>query len=164
MRNEPFNRQLISDLSTLAASALTQLRDEQRLVRETLTALPIPADDIPEAWSIFAESIWQTLREQEVLPTAAGGYAGPESLWQGTQDLRAVLEDKDLSAVAAKEMSWAVSAGGERRLEAIEPFLCPWPFLETVIVELIKDLLSVVEFFCGAKQRRCCRIGFSYRI
>jgi hypothetical protein len=143
MRAEPFNRQLINDLSALAASALTQLRDENRLVRETLNALPIPADDIPESWSIFAESIWQTLREEEALPTAAGGYAGPQSLWQGTQDLRAVLEDEDLTTFAGKEMSWAVSAG--QRNSRIDRLLSHIGVEELTLDGLLKQLESAAQ-------------------
>jgi hypothetical protein len=111
MRSEPFNRQLIGELSGLAATALTVLRDEKRLVRETLNAFPIPTDDIAENWTALADSIWEALRKQEVLPTAAGAYADPASLWQGTQDLRAVLDDKDLTVLAGQDRSWAISAG-----------------------------------------------------
>ena len=101
MRGEAFNRQLIGELSGLAAGALTVLRDEKRLVRETLNALPIPADDIAENWTELANSIWQMLREEKMLPTAAEGYADPPSLWQGPQDLRAVWRTKILRRLVA---------------------------------------------------------------
>jgi hypothetical protein len=143
MRNEPFNRQLINDLSALAATALTQLRDENRLVRETLNALPIPGDNIAESWTGFAESIWQTLRAEGVLPTAAGGYAKPGALWQGTQEFRSVLNDQDLTALADKEMSWTVSAG--QRNSRIDRLLTHVGVEELLLDRLVKHLESGVQ-------------------
>lgn len=138
MRNETFNRELIGKFCGLAASALTQLRDEKRLVRETLNSLPIPVDDIMEGWRALADSIWQALREQEVLPTAAGTYADPASLWQGTHDLRAVLEDEDLTALAGRDRSWAVSAG--RRNSRIDSLLSHVGVEELTLDGLLKQL------------------------
>jgi hypothetical protein len=111
MREEPFNHQLVDDLAALAASALTQLCDEDRIVRESLNAFPIPADDVAENCKKVAEAMWQAMREQEVLPKAAGGYANPASLWQGTQELRAVFDDADLTVLAGDATAWAVSVG-----------------------------------------------------
>jgi len=111
MRGEPFNRQLTDHLAVLVASALTQLRDEGRIVRESLNAFPVPTDDLPESWKKVAEEIYQAMREEGVLPKAAGGYANPSSLWQGTQELRAVFDDADLAALVGAETAWAVSSG-----------------------------------------------------
>jgi hypothetical protein len=143
MRNEPFNRQLIDDLSALAATALALLRDENRLVRDTLNALPIPADDIAEGWAMLAGSIWQTLRAQGVLPTAAGGYAETGGLWQGTQEFRTVLDDQDLTALAGKEMSWAVSAG--QRNSRIDRLLTHIGVQGLTLDGLIKQLESAAQ-------------------
>jgi hypothetical protein len=111
MREEPFNDQLTDDLAALTASALAQLRDEDRIVRESLNAFPIPADDVAENYKKVPEAMWQAMREQGVLPKAAGGYANPTSLRQGTQDLRAVFDDVDLAALVGDEVAWTVSAG-----------------------------------------------------
>lgn len=111
MRAEPFNKQVIEDLAALAASALTQLRDEGRLVRESLNAFPIPADELRDGWKNVGDALWQVMREEEVLPKAAGDCAKPSSLWQGTQELRAVFEDSDLATLFGGEKAWAVSAG-----------------------------------------------------
>jgi hypothetical protein len=143
MRGEPFNRQLIGELSGLAATALTELRDEKRLVRETLNALPIPADHIAEGWTALAETIWQALSEQEVLPAAAGAYANPASLWQGTQDLRAVLKDEDLTALAGQDRSWAVSAG--QRNSRIDRLLSHVGVGELTLDGLLKQLESATQ-------------------
>jgi hypothetical protein len=143
MRSESFNRQLIDELSSLAATALTKLRDEKRLVRETLNAMPIPADDIPENWTALADSIWQALRDHQVLPTAAGAYAGPASLWQGTQDFRAVLDNKDLTVLASQERSWAVSAG--QRNSRIDRLLSHIGVEELTLDGLLKQLESTAQ-------------------
>jgi hypothetical protein len=111
MREEPFNDQLTDDLAALAGSALTQLRDEDRIVRESLNAFPTPTDDVAENYKKVPEAMWRAMREQEVLPKAAGGYANPTSLRQGTQDLRAVFDDADLAALVGDDMVWTVSAG-----------------------------------------------------
>src|SRR5260370_32261346 len=107
MRAEPFNQELIDDLAALAASALTQLRDENRIVRESLNAFPIPADDVPEALKKVAEALWQTMRDEEVLPKAAGGYANPASLWQGTQELGTGIDDAALAPLAEDDAASA---------------------------------------------------------
>ncbi len=143
MRSDPFNRQLIDDLSRLVVTALTVLRDEKRLVRETLNALPIPADDIAEGWTALAECIWQTLREQEVLPTAGAAYAYPASLWQGTQDLRAVLEDEDLTTLAGEDRSWAVSPG--QRNSRIDRLLSHVGVEELTLDELLEQLEGAAQ-------------------
>jgi hypothetical protein len=111
MRAEPFNHELIDNLAALAASALMQLCDEDRIVRKSLNAFPIPADDVPEALKKIADGLWQTMRGEEVLPKASGGYANPAALWQGTQELRTVFDDNDLTALASDDAAWAVSAG-----------------------------------------------------
>lgn len=143
MRSEPFNRQLIGELSSLAASALTELRDEKRLVRETLNALPIPTDEIAESWTELGDSIWQMLREEKMLPTAAEAYADPPSLWQGTQDLRAVLEDEDLTAIASGDKYWAVSAG--QCNSRIDRLLSHVGVEELTLDGLLKQLESVAQ-------------------
>ena len=143
MRGEPFNRHLIDELSSLAATALTELRDQKRLVRETLNALPIPADDIAEGWTALAESVWQALCEQEALPTAAEAYAGPTCLWQGTQDLRAVLNDEDLTALAGQDRSWAVSAG--QRNSRIDRLLSHVGVEELTIDGLVRQLEAAAQ-------------------
>jgi hypothetical protein len=117
MRAEPFNHELIDDLAALAASALLELAEEDRIARDSLNAFPIPADDLPEALKKIPEALWQTMRDEAVLPKAAGGYANPASLWQGTQELRAVLDDADLTALAEDDTAWAVSAG--RRIDRL---------------------------------------------
>jgi hypothetical protein len=111
MREERFNDQLINEIAGLAASALSQLRDEARIVRESLNAFPIPADDIAENYHKVAEALWQAMRQRTVLPRDAGGYSNPELMWQGTQELRAVFNDSDLTALSGHEMAWTVSAG-----------------------------------------------------
>jgi hypothetical protein len=143
MRSEPFNRQLIGELSTLAATALTKLRDEKRLVRETLNALPIPADQIAEGWSALADSIWQTLRQQKVLPTVAGAYANPASLSHGTSDLRAILDEEDLAALAGQDRSWAVSAG--QRHSRIDRLFSHVGVEELTLDGLLKQLESAAQ-------------------
>lgn len=138
MRGEPFNRELISELSALAASALVQLRDEGRLARDTLNALPVPSDNFPEDWKILAETIWRVMSEQEVLPKAASGYAASASLWQGTQELRAVLADADLAALAEKNMAWTVSMG--QRNGRVDQLLKHVGVVELTLNDLPKQL------------------------
>lgn len=143
MRSEPFNRQLVGEISGLIATALTDLRDEKRLVRETLNALPIPADDIAENWTGLADSIWQALRQQQVLPTAAGEYANPISLSQGIQDLRSVLDEKDLSVLAGQIKFWAVPAG--QRNSRIDRLLSHVGVEELTLDGLLKQLESTAQ-------------------
>ncbi|BCH27798.1 sacsin N-terminal ATP-binding-like domain-containing protein [Mesorhizobium sp. L-8-3] len=143
MRSEPFNQQLIREISGLIATALTELRNEKRLVRETLNALPIPTDDIAENWTGLAETIWQALRQQQVLPTAAGAYANPISLSQGIQDLRAVLDDKDLSLLADQDKFWAVSAG--QRNSRIDRLHSHVGIDELTLEGLLKQLESTAQ-------------------
>jgi hypothetical protein len=110
-RKEEFNTYLIRELAELAASSLVVLRDEGRLVRETLNAFPIPADDIPETCREVAAAIWKAAKESKILPTASGSYANPSALYQGTQELRDILSDADLSLLAGEDRAWAVAPG-----------------------------------------------------
>ena len=112
-------------------------------MRETLNALPIPADDIAEDWNALAQSIWQTLSKRQVLPTTAEGYADPASLWQGTQDLRAILKDEDLTALAGRDRSWAVSAG--QRNSRIDRLLSHVGVKELTLEELLNQLQSAAQ-------------------
>jgi hypothetical protein len=59
-------------------------------------------------------------------------------LWQGTQELRAVLQDEDLTALAGNEMSWAVSAG--QRNSRIDRLLSHVGVEELVLDGLLKQL------------------------
>jgi hypothetical protein len=143
MRSEPFNRHLIGELSTLATDALRELQHEERLVRETLNALPIPADDITEIWAELPNAIWKTLREEPVLPTAGGDYATAVSLWQGTRDFRSVLADTDLAILAGQDRFWAVSAGQSN--SRIDRLLVHVGVEELTLDGLLKQLEATAE-------------------
>ena len=69
---------------------------------------------LPKVGPLLQSQFGRRCASKKYSPTAAEAYADPASLWQGTQDLRSVLEDEDLTALAGHDKASGGSACGQR--------------------------------------------------
>lgn len=107
------NEPLFSQLASLAAASLHQIRDLGLLTAEFLSVLPNPQDLIPARYNTIRKAIIQEMNTQPLTPTQARSHAPARRLLQGKAALKELLSEDDIKFLIddpEKLPLWAAAA------------------------------------------------------
>ena len=94
--NDRFNKHLINETCKLMKEALPQLRERNLLTTQFLSVLPNQNDNLRDFYAPLFETIVETFRGQELVPTDDNQYASAVNVLQGPAAIREVITKEEL--------------------------------------------------------------------
>jgi hypothetical protein len=111
-RGDPWNLQLVQELSALLVESLPELRDRGYLKRNFLEVMPNKHDDLPEPWPLLRQAVVDAFKSEPLVPAHHGGHVPGTQSIRGPSDVRDVLGDDGLVQFAdLGTKRWVVSSG-----------------------------------------------------
>lgn len=141
-RNDPWNKHLVQETSTLLVEALRSLRDNGLLNANALTTLPLDRSKFPEG-SMFAPlygAIRDALSSEPLLPCYGGGHAHAKMTRLGrTQEIRELISSSQLAKILEKpdEISWLSDDITLNRMPELRRYLMQ----DLEIIEITPEML-----------------------
>ncbi len=118
--NDPGNISLLSHTIDLFSEVLEKLKDKGMLTADFLTVLPNDEDDLNYFYDTFRQSIYKTLKEQDLVPTHDGGFAKAGELIRGSKNFTDFFSNQDISALSGEEnRQWAVNVMSNFRTDKL---------------------------------------------
>ena len=129
--HDPSNQLLVRETAALLCDVLRQLRDEDLLTVDVLTALPLDAARFA-AGSMFRplfDAVGEVLITEPLIPVAGGGYGVTVDLALGRPEVHELLTPGQLGALAGAD--WPIRFADESITEHLTPVL--WHYLREEI-------------------------------
>jgi hypothetical protein len=121
-RDDPWNGQLVKELSHLLAHSLPDLRDRGLVNRSFLGVLPNERDQLQAPWTAVRDAVILAFKAEALTPAQFGGHALSTALLRGPTDLREFLGDAGLALLhGGGPRRWSIS--GSQRNDREDNFL-----------------------------------------
>lgn len=135
---DTFNCHLMKETSELLRVLLPDLRDRGLLTTNTLAVMPNATDRLRPFYSPLFETVVETFRTQDLVPTDEGKFASAANVLQGPAPVREVISNAEIAFLAGKEDAcWAKGVVQNTRpdqfLKSLEIAQWGWKQLEEAL-------------------------------
>ena len=141
--DDPGNISIFSHTTELFKDILEELKTKGLLSRDVLDVLPNDKDNLSPFYDKFRKSIYETLKERNLVPTQDGGFAKAGELLRGPKILSNFLSSDDVAFLCGKiNRQWAINVMQNFRAANLLESLGIPTWRQEDFVEAIKDKFS----------------------
>lgn len=141
--DDPENISIFSHTTELFEDILEELKTNGLLTCDFLDVLPNDKDTLSPFYDKFRKSIYETLKNRNLIPTKGGGFAKASESLAGPETLSDFFSDDDVAFLSGKDnRQWAINVIQHfRAANLLESLGIPdWPYED--FVEAIEDKFS----------------------